>query len=140
MEHDLVGIGATQAFARDLAATWRAGEVVLIDGPLGVGKTTLVRALLRALGWDGEVRSPTFNLIHVYEVQPPVAHCDLYRVESARGLGLEEYLDDHLVLIEWPDRFDLMPHERCWRLTLAFGAREDARRATLLRPLAEDSC
>src|SRR5512145_982179 len=87
-----------------LASEWRAGEVVFLDGPLGAGKSTLVRGVLHALGHLGPVRSPTFNLMQSFETTPPVLHVDLYRVKSHAGLGIEDYLDTHLCLIEWPDR------------------------------------
>ncbi len=92
------------AFGATFVKTLSAGDIVLLSGPLGAGKTTLARAMIGALGWDGHVRSPTYNLIHTYDTKPPVMHADLYRLQSAAGLGLEEFLDSHLCLIEWPDR------------------------------------
>ncbi|ARU42258.1 tRNA (adenosine(37)-N6)-threonylcarbamoyltransferase complex ATPase subunit type 1 TsaE [Armatimonadetes bacterium Uphvl-Ar1] len=92
------------ALGRDLAELLKAGDIVLLYGDLGAGKTTLVRGVMEGLGWEGAVRSPTFNLMQVYPTRVPVVHADLYRVASAAGIGLEEYFDDHLVLIEWPDR------------------------------------
>ena len=91
-------------FGAQLVRSLDAGNVVLLSGPLGAGKTTLARAMIRALGWNGQVRSPTYNLIHTYPTTPPVMHADLFRVVTAEGLGLEEFLDTHLCLIEWPDR------------------------------------
>lgn len=91
-------------FGRSWSSQFEAGDLVLLSGPLGAGKTTLVRAVLAGLGWTEPVRSPTFNLIHTYPTSPPVMHADLYRLESAAGLGLEEYLADHLCFVEWPDR------------------------------------
>jgi tRNA threonylcarbamoyladenosine biosynthesis protein TsaE len=87
-----------------LVSQLRAGDVVFLEGELGAGKTTLVRGMLAGLGWQQDVRSPTFNLMHTYDTQPPVVHADLYRVKSWQGIGLEDYLDTHLCLIEWPDR------------------------------------
>ncbi len=97
---------ALQAFAARLAEGVQPGDVVLLRGPLGAGKTTFVRGFLRGIGHNGEVRSPTFSLIHLYETTPPVLHADLYRVESVLGLGLEDELDDRVSFIEWPDRAD----------------------------------
>ena len=57
-----------------------------------------------ALPISGAVRSPTFNLLHVYPTVPPVLHADLYRVTSADGLGLEDYEETHVLLVEWADR------------------------------------
>ncbi len=87
-----------------LAPSWPAGTLVRLHGELGAGKTTLVRGVLAGLGYDGGVRSPTFNLVHVYDTVPPVLHADLYRVATAEGLGLEDYLDDHVCLVEWAER------------------------------------
>lgn len=87
------------------------GRMVLLFGELGAGKTTLVRGLLSAAGWEGAVRSPTFNLMQVYETDPPILHADLYRLKSAAGIGLEDYLETHICLIEWPDRLDEVPED-----------------------------
>jgi tRNA threonylcarbamoyladenosine biosynthesis protein TsaE len=109
---------AMRALGRQLSGRWRAGDLVLLFGDLGAGKTTFVRGVLEGLSWAGAVRSPTFNLMSVYEVDPPVLHADLYRVASAEGLGLEEYFEDHLCLIEWPDRLGLV--DRFWRVEIGF--------------------
>lgn len=86
----------------ELIQGFRSGDLVLLEGKLGAGKTTLVRGMLQALGWKGAVRSPTFNLFSVYATEPPVLHADLYRLKSAIGIGIEDYLDSHLCLVEWP--------------------------------------
>lgn len=85
-----------------LARVFRAGDLVLFEGELGAGKTTIIRGILNELGWKEPVRSPTFNLFSIYNVNPPVLHADLYRVASPMGTGLEDYLESHLCLIEWP--------------------------------------
>lgn len=95
-EAEMLELGAS------LAPHLKAGEVWLLEGGLGAGKTTLVRGILRGLGFTKSVRSPTFNLLHEYATQPRVVHCDLYRVQSGEGLGLEDYVADSLLLIEWP--------------------------------------
>jgi tRNA threonylcarbamoyladenosine biosynthesis protein TsaE len=101
---------ATAAYARRLAHLLppdAAGWTVLLEGPLGAGKSTFARALLRALGHAGPVPSPTYTLVEPYELAGgTVYHVDLYRVTSAdelRFLGWTE-LDDGLRLVEWPDR------------------------------------
>ena len=95
--------------------------VVYLRGELGAGKTTLVRGMLSELGVTEGVRSPTFTLMQVYETQPPVLHVDLYRVKSYLGLGLEDYLDTHLILIEWPDRAEgLVPTGEAWHVDIDF--------------------
>ena len=105
-QHTFTTEAEMTAFGANLVRSLGIGDVVLLSGPLGAGKTTLTRAMIRALGWQGQVRSPTYNLIHTYATAPPAMHADLYRVESAVGLGMEEYLDSHLCLIEWPDRLN----------------------------------
>ncbi len=119
-EHRTATAEETQALAAKLARDLKAGDWVLLEGELGSGKTTFVRGLLEGLGWTEPVRSPTFNLIADYPTDPPVMHADLYRLASAEGIGLEDYLDSHLCLIEWPDRLHGMLEERqCWRISLS---------------------
>lgn len=93
----------------NLAGDLKAGDLVFLSGPLGAGKTTLVRGVLRALGHTWPVRSPTFSLIHLFATEPPVCHVDLYRIEAGHeveDLGLEDYSETHAVLIEWPERLE----------------------------------
>jgi len=110
----------TEALGAALARRLEPGALVLLSGPLGAGKTTLVRGLLRALGWDAPVRSPTFNLMQTFPTDPPVLHVDLYRLESDAGLGWEEYLGDHVCLIEWPERLGaLARRQEHWHVELS---------------------
>jgi len=105
----------------ELTQRWRAGDIVLLSGELGAGKTTLVRGVLESLNWEGTVRSPSFTLMQVYPTKVPVLHADLYRLAGAAGIGLEEYFEDHLCLIEWPDRLgDLVDPTDCWRVDIDF--------------------
>jgi len=98
---------ATEDVGRRLAAVLRAGDVVTLSGPLGVGKTALARAVMRALGHSGDVPSPTFAIVQPYEeLNPPVWHVDLFRVESEselEELGLDSAADS-VLLVEWPER------------------------------------
>lgn len=87
-----------------LARRLMPGDVLLLEGPLGAGKTTLIRGLLEELGVSEPVRSPTFNLLHLYPTNPPFAHVDLYRVATWEGIGLEDLADTHVVAIEWGSR------------------------------------
>lgn len=106
---------ATEALGGRLAAPLAGGGCVFLRGPLGAGKTTLVRGLLRALGHHGPVRSPTYTLIEPYRLQGvEVCHVDLYRLTDPlelEALGLRDCLvAGTLVLIEWPQRGDgLLP-------------------------------
>jgi tRNA threonylcarbamoyladenosine biosynthesis protein TsaE len=99
----------TQAIARTLAATLQAGDVLLLAGDLGAGKTTFVRGVAEGLGIDaGEVSSPTFTLVHEYRGgRLTLYHADLYRLDrtATEDLGLEEIgVKDGVLAIEWPDR------------------------------------
>ncbi len=109
-----------------LARSLHAGDLVVFDGDLGTGKTTLIRGILEGLGWTEAVRSPTFNLFSIYETEPPVLHADFYRLTSARGTGIEDYLDTHLCLVEWPkallEGMDLAAEKRV-KIEFAVGGR-----------------
>lgn len=133
----LRGENQSLRLAAGLAPLLRAGDVVLLSGELGAGKTTFVRGLLLALRQVGPVRSPTFNIIQTFETDPPVMHADLYRLKTALGLGLEDYLDTHLCLIEWPDRLgDWIDIESCFHLHLGFVP--EGRVATFWSPAGRD--
>ena len=90
-----------------LAAAARAGDVITLSGPLGVGKTALARGFIAALGHKGDVPSPSFAIVQPYEeIDPAVWHVDLYRIEELSELG-ELGLDsaaDAVLLVEWPER------------------------------------
>jgi tRNA threonylcarbamoyladenosine biosynthesis protein TsaE len=97
----------TLALGRRIARELRAGDLVILDGPLGSGKTFLTRAMCRALGLPPSIRvpSPTFTLVHEHPTEPPLSHADLYRLETpaqVRALGLDAQRDDGRVLVvEW---------------------------------------
>lgn len=87
----------------------RAGDLVLLVGELGAGKTTFVRGVARGTGSTAPVASPTFQLVRVYPGRLQLAHVDLYRIEKPPelgGLGLDELLDRGAVVVEWGDRLD----------------------------------
>jgi tRNA threonylcarbamoyladenosine biosynthesis protein TsaE len=102
------GPAATEAAAAELAAALRPGDVVLVSGELGAGKTTFVRGAARALGVTGPVTSPTFTIGRRYDGDVPVAHVDLYRLEGLEGEDpglLADYLAaDAVAFVEWPER------------------------------------
>lgn len=100
---------ATARLGRSIAAGLQPGEAVCLSGPLGAGKSTLARALVRALTTpDEDVPSPTFTLVQFYEgPRLKVAHFDLYRLsnpDEAYEIGLDEALDEGAAIIEWPER------------------------------------
>jgi len=104
----LPGMAATEALGARIAAGLRPGDAVALEGDLGAGKTALARAILRALGVEGPVPSPTFTLVQCYETAKIVVrHYDLYRIERAAELdelGLDEALSEGAAIIEWPER------------------------------------
>lgn len=128
---------ATTRLGHVLAPLLAIGEAVLLYGPLGAGKSTLARGLIRALtGPDEDVPSPTFTLVQCYETDPPIAHFDLYRLESpeeAREIGLDEALDVGAALIEWPERLggDLTRMLGPDRLTISLSEASGGRDATV---------
>lgn len=104
------------AFGTDLAdAMMKNGAVIFLYGPLGAGKTTLVRGFLRHLGYRDKVKSPTYTLIETYEIGARnIYHFDFYRLTNSnelRHIGIQEYFSTHSVcLIEWPEKgFPLLP-------------------------------
>ena len=104
--HETNSPDQTEAIAAELAARLAAGDVVLVEGELGTGKTTFVRGACRALGVGGVVTSPTFTIGQRYPAIVPVSHLDLYRVAD---LGeedpdlLDDYLGpDRIAFVEWP--------------------------------------
>ncbi len=109
MELQLADAHATEALGARLAAAVPPQCVIYLHGDLGAGKTTLVRGLLRALGHQGPVPSPTYTLLEPYTIgERTVLHLDLYRLadpEELDYLGLRDYLDQSLLmLVEWPER------------------------------------
>lgn len=98
---------ATLAFGRKLAKALKPGDIVTLSGALSAGKTTLVRGLLGALGYRGDVPSPSFAIVQPYDsLSPPVWHADLYRVENPGELdelGLDDISSDGVLIVEWPE-------------------------------------
>jgi tRNA threonylcarbamoyladenosine biosynthesis protein TsaE len=101
---------ATDALGRRLAAVLRPGDVVTVSGDLGAGKTALARGVLRGLGFEGDVPSPSFPIVLPYdppELRLSVAHVDLYRIDEpgeVAALALDDLGANGVLLIEWPER------------------------------------
>ncbi len=122
---ELPDLAAMERYGAAVAAQLRAGDVVALTGGLGAGKTTLARAIIAALGYTGEVPSPTFTIIETYDAPPlslPVAHADFYRLENAsevEELGLDDYREGAALIAEWPDHAGGFDHEPgCLSITL----------------------
>ena len=106
LELETASASETEALAARLAVRLGPGDVVLVQGELGAGKTTFVRGACRALEVTADVTSPTFTIGHLYEGRVPVAHLDLYRfteVSAAEWGDLEPYFDDTIAFVEWPE-------------------------------------
>jgi tRNA threonylcarbamoyladenosine biosynthesis protein TsaE len=106
---DLPDAEATEALGARLAARARPGDVILLEGPIGAGKSCLARAFIRTrLGREEEVPSPTFTLVQVYEAEGvEIWHADLYRLthpDEVWELGLDDAFSTAICLVEWPDR------------------------------------
>lgn len=99
----------TEAAGEQFGERLAPGDLVLLKGDLGAGKTTFVRGLMRGVGSPAHVASPTFQLVRVYPGRVQIAHVDLYRLEDGADLvdlGLEELLDQGAVVVEWGNRLE----------------------------------
>ena len=127
----------TAAFGAKLATALQAGDVIRLEGPLGAGKSTLARGLIRAASGAKDVPSPTFTLVETYETDDaPLWHFDLFRLEDRSEvweLGLEDALETGVALIEWPERIDGMLPEDGLRLVLSV-TDNNARRLHIIAP------
>lgn len=124
----------TEALGRRLAARAVPGDVILLEGPIGAGKSCLARAFIRArLGEAEEVPSPTFTLVQVYEDDSTeIWHADLYRLthpDEIWELGLDQAFETAICLVEWPDR--LGSHLPPEAMTIRLEAKGEGRRAVV---------
>jgi tRNA threonylcarbamoyladenosine biosynthesis protein TsaE len=124
----------TTRIAAKLGAQMRAGDVALLDGSLAAGKTFFIRALVGALGSLEDVTSPTYTIANIYETpHVPVLHVDAYRLETSKEfyhLGLDDYFDTAICLIEWGTRIDGF-FDAPLQIDIAFGATDTDRIFTL---------
>jgi len=128
-----------EAVAAELARDLRPGDVVALEGGLGAGKTTFVSAVVRALGNDADVSSPTFTFWHRYGGRPPLEHLDLYRIEDSgelAELGLEEaFAPDGIAFVEWADRIPELVPAGAFRVRID-GSGAGPRDVRIVRPTA----
>ena len=123
----LPDLDAMARFGARIADRLKPGDVVALQGDLGSGKTTLARAILLALGHEGEVPSPTFTIVEAYDAPPlriPVIHADFYRLErpeEAEEIGLDDYREGAVLIAEWPDKAGGFGHEaQCLSIRMEF--------------------
>ena len=132
--HTTTSEGATVALGRDLGRQLQAGDVVLLEGPLGAGKTAFVRGLAEGAGCDGDdVSSPTFTVVQEYRGRVRVEHVDLYRLTPPEvdDLGLDDLVEDAIMAVEWPDRWSDAPPAAI--RVLIEPVSHDSRRITITR-------
>jgi tRNA threonylcarbamoyladenosine biosynthesis protein TsaE len=127
----------TRALAAELGATLQPGDVVVLNGELGAGKTTFAKGLAVGLGVTEPVTSPTFTIVQHYEGRVPVTHVDVYRLDllqELHDLGFEEMLDHAVTIIEWGDAIaPLLPPDR-FEVRLAHTADDpDVRTVEIMR-------
>jgi len=122
---ELPDLAATEQLGAAIATALRPGDVVALSGGLGAGKTTLARAIIAALGHQGEVPSPSFAIIETYDppgVRLPLVHADFYRLkhpEEVEELGLDDYRHGAALIAEWPEMAGGFAHDpACLAITL----------------------
>ena len=124
----------TFELGRRIGETLQPGDIILLRGDLGAGKSVLARGLARGLGIDCAMPSPTFTLMQPYEGRIPFYHFDLYRLDDPEEFyeaGLDEYaFGNGAAVIEWPDCADLMP-DTCFEVEINRGASDDERVITV---------
>jgi tRNA threonylcarbamoyladenosine biosynthesis protein TsaE len=132
-EHVTHSEGETSAVGRDLGRRLKAGGVVLLEGPLGAGKTAFARGLAEGLGCDPEdVSSPTFTIVQEYRGKTGLQHVDLYRLTPVEvdDLALEDLMDGNVMAVEWPDRWTSAPADAVF---VAFQVLDGSRRRISVR-------
>lgn len=141
MKIDLPDLAAMERFGAAIAERLQPGDVVALSGGLGAGKTTLARAIIAGLGHRGEVPSPSFAIIEIYDppaVRLPLVHADFYRLarpEEAGEIGIDDYRQGAALLAEWPENAGGFAHEpACLSITLEIA---DSGRAAIVEPGAD---
>lgn len=122
---------ATRCWGQRLAALLAPGDVVLLEGELGAGKTTFTQGMADGLGVEGPVTSPSFTLAHEYRGRLSLYHLDLYRLDDPSAMaevGLDEYLEqDAVAVVEWAEKLGPFVPEAHLRIAITYGQDENQR-------------
>lgn len=136
----LKSISETEALAAKLAPLLEAGDILLLTGAIGAGKTTFIQFLANNLGVKENVTSPSFVLHSMYvSGRVPLSHVDLYRLNNdaeVESVGFEDYYDTAVTVVEWADRYSLF-QPPCLLLDFVYGLNENERVLTIT-PVGED--
>jgi tRNA threonylcarbamoyladenosine biosynthesis protein TsaE len=121
--------GDTFLWSQHLASCLKPGDCVLLQGNVGAGKTRVVQALCKALGYDGEVHSPTYSLVHEYPFSLPLFHVDLYRLPECADLeeiGIDYYrFTSGYTFIEWPERLGTWNVQAKWMVQIEIASQTE---------------
>ena len=126
----------TEALGAKIASGLRVGSIVCVRGELGAGKSVLLRAVATALGVEGPIPSPSYNLVYEYVGIHPVLHVDLYRLsgeEEFALLGVEETMEHAITLVEWPERVPALAARASVSVTIAVESEAECRTITVQR-------
>lgn len=133
-----VSLSELESLAAEFVRTLKQGDVVYMEGDLGAGKTTFVRAAIQSLLGQGEaVPSPTFTLVQTYDSIPPIWHYDLYRIndpEEVLELGMDEAFNQGITFIEWPQNMGSIYTPKHYRVTLETTPNSAQRSITIETP------
>ena len=137
MEFLSQSVGETKAFAAEFAKKLKSGDIIAFYGDLGAGKTQFSAGVAEALGYAGAVTSPTYTILALYKAEIPIAHFDMYRIETELQLentGFFDYLSGgYILLIEWAENIaDYLP-QRLYRVELGYVG-ENQRKITVKEP------
>jgi tRNA threonylcarbamoyladenosine biosynthesis protein TsaE len=127
----------TESFGESLSKNFKGGEVILLEGELGAGKTVLVKGIAKGLGIRGDINSPTFVIIKSYDMgRLRFNHIDLYRITNLEGIGIEEYLDDYeaITVVEWGEKIKDSIEEY---LFIKFEILDDNSRKIIFTPMGD---
>lgn len=134
MEYISNNVNETKTFAADFARRLKLGDTVAFYGDLGAGKTQFVAGAAAALGYDGLVTSPTFNILSVYDTVPPIAHFDVYRIQDPAELENTGFFDyagrEYITFIEWAELIEEYLPKNTIRVTVDYLG-EERRRITV---------